>query len=177
MTKNLDVTVFRNGDTIPEAKSNEEWKIAGENQQPAWCYINFDRNNQQFGKLYNWFAIKDSRGLAPIGWHIPNDLEWNELINYLGGDSFAGIKMKRKNVWWTTNADGQLPIGFHALAAGSINSDGTFVELDETGNWWCSMNKEMPDDATCINLLFDNGKLSQDFYKTENGFSVRFLKD
>jgi uncharacterized protein (TIGR02145 family) len=176
-TENLNVSAFRNGDLIQEAKTTEEWNLARDSQQPAWCHANFDRNNQQFGKLYNWFAIKDSRGLAPTGWHIPNDLEWNELINYFGGDSFAGIKMKRKNVWWTTNADGQLPVGFHALATGSINQFGTFVELDETGNWWCSMNKEMADDATCINLSFDDGKLSRDFYKTENGFSVRFLKD
>jgi uncharacterized protein (TIGR02145 family) len=175
-TENLNVSTFRNGDLIQEAKTSEDWKLARDNEQPAWCYINFDRNNQQFGKLYNWFAIKDTRGLTPIGWHIPNELEWNELINFLGGDDSAGIKMKRKNVWWTTNADGQLPIGFHALATGSIQM-GEFVEQKETGSWWFATNKEMPFDATCINLSFDDGKLSRDFYITENGYSVRFLKD
>lgn len=65
-TKNLDVATFRNGDSIPQAKTNEEWEKAAENQQPAWCYYNNDpANGAKYGKLYNWYAVNDSRGLAP----------------------------------------------------------------------------------------------------------------
>lgn len=98
MSKNLDVDTFRNGDKIPEAKTNEEWRAATENKQPAWCYYENDpANGAKYGKLYNWYAVNDSRGLAPIGWHIPSDSEWTALETSLGND--AGIKMKSEAGW------------------------------------------------------------------------------
>jgi uncharacterized protein (TIGR02145 family) len=98
MTKNLNVDKFRNGDSIPQAKTDEEWKKAGENGQPAWCYYdNNPANGAKYGKLYNFYAVNDSRGLAPKGYHIPTDAEWTTLIDYLGSD--AGKKMKSKSAW------------------------------------------------------------------------------
>jgi uncharacterized protein (TIGR02145 family) len=98
MTKNLDVSTFRNGDPIPQAKSDEEWEKAGENNQPAWCYYKNDQaNDAKYGKLYNWYAVIDSRGLAPVGFHIPSDAEWTNLVDFLGSD--AGTKMKSKSGW------------------------------------------------------------------------------
>lgn len=83
MSENLNVSTFRNGDPIPEAKTNEEWDRAGANKQPAWCYYNNDpRNGAKYGKLYNWFAINDPRGLAPEGWHVSNLDDWNILDLY-----------------------------------------------------------------------------------------------
>jgi uncharacterized protein (TIGR02145 family) len=97
-TKNLDVATFRNGDAIPQAKTNEEWKSAGENKQPAWCYYeNKASNGTKYGKLYNWYAVNDYRGLAPAGWHVPTDYEWTVLKNLLGDD--AGKKMKSSSGW------------------------------------------------------------------------------
>jgi uncharacterized protein (TIGR02145 family) len=98
MTENLNVSTFRNGEPIPEAKTEEEWVKAGENKQPAWCYYNNDpKNGAKYGKLYNWYAVYDSRGLAPAGWHIPTDAEWTTLENQLGDD--AGNKMKSTSGW------------------------------------------------------------------------------
>lgn len=98
MTKNLDVSTFRNGDPIPQAKTEEEWKKAGGNRQPAWCYYDNDpANGAKYGKLYNWYAVIDPRGLAPAGYHIPSDAEWTKLKDYLGSD--AGTKMKSKSGW------------------------------------------------------------------------------
>jgi uncharacterized protein (TIGR02145 family) len=100
--KNLDVTTFRNGDSIPQAKSDAEWVAAGENYQPAWCYYDNDpKNGTKYGKLYNWFAVNDARGLAPSGWHIPTDEEWTELSTFLGGEDVAGDKMKMQPVFRT----------------------------------------------------------------------------
>jgi uncharacterized protein (TIGR02145 family) len=97
-TKNLDVSTFRNGDLIPEAKTDEEWKAANENKQPAWCYHeNNTANGTKYGKLYNWYAVIDARGLAPAGWHVPTDEEWTVLENSLGDD--AGKKMKSSSGW------------------------------------------------------------------------------
>ena len=100
MTKNLNVDKFRNGDSIPQAKTYEEWEAAGENKQPAWCYYDNDpANGAKYGKLYNFFAVNDSRGLAPTGYHIPSDEEWTKLTDYLGGSSAAGTKMKSASGW------------------------------------------------------------------------------
>lgn len=97
MAENLNVDRFRNGDLIPQAKSDEEWKAAGENGKPAWCfYDNNPKNGEKFGKLYNWYTVSDPRGLAPKGWHIPSDKEWTVLTEYLGGGEKAGAKMKSK---------------------------------------------------------------------------------
>ena len=102
MTKNLDVSTFRNGDPIPEAKTDEEWEKAGENKQPAWCYYNNDPGNgEKYGKLYNWYAVNDSRGLAPVGYHIPSDAEWTILTDFLGGEDAAGNKMKSMPIYET----------------------------------------------------------------------------
>jgi uncharacterized protein (TIGR02145 family) len=99
-TENLNVSTFRNGDPIMEAKTNEEWEQAGENKQPAWCYYENDpKNGAKYGKLYNWFAVNDPRGLAPAGFHIPTDAEWTILSTFLGGESTAGKKMKSLSGW------------------------------------------------------------------------------
>ena len=96
MAENLNVERFRNGDLIPQAKSAEEWWKAGVNKQPAWCYYNNEvKNGTVYGKLYNWFAVVDPRGLAPIGWHIPSFHEWQIVIEFLGSN-YAVYVVKQK---------------------------------------------------------------------------------
>lgn len=100
MTENLNVSNFRNGDPIPEAKTNEEWESARKEGKPAWCYFENDpKNGAKYGKLYNWYAVNDSRGLAPEGWHVPSDEEWWVLNDYLGGSTLVGAKMKSTSGW------------------------------------------------------------------------------
>jgi uncharacterized protein (TIGR02145 family) len=100
MAENLSVFYFRNGDPIPIVKTDEAWKKAGENGEPACCYY---ENNAEYGKtygvLYNWYAVNDPRGLAPEGWHVPTDAEWTVLTNYLGAAETAGAKMKSSSGW------------------------------------------------------------------------------
>jgi uncharacterized protein (TIGR02145 family) len=85
MTRNLDVCTFRNGDTIPEIKDLREWNLAFDERRPAWCYYeNKPEHVLKFGKLYNWYAVNDPRGLAPVGYHIPSDKEWTILTDYFG---------------------------------------------------------------------------------------------
>ena len=99
-SENLNVDRFRNGDLIPEAKTAEEWINAGKNKQAAWCYYNNDPNNEaKYGKLYNWHAVNDTRGLAPTGWHVPTEAEWTILSDFLGGENQAGTKMKSTSGW------------------------------------------------------------------------------
>ncbi len=104
MAENLNVSTFRNGDPIPQARTEEEWKKLGENKQAAWCYYDYDpANGKKYGKLYNYYATRDSKGLAPNGWHIPKDSEWETLLNHLDLDE--GKKMKSKSGWNTWKSD------------------------------------------------------------------------
>ena len=96
---NLNVNNFRNGDSIPEAKTNKEWVTAGESGKPAWCYYNNDpANGKKYGKLYNWYAVNDPRGLAPAGWTLPSDADWVKLTYYLGGQEY-GRQKNEKHKW------------------------------------------------------------------------------
>jgi len=100
MAENLSVFNFRNGDPIPVVKTEEAWKKAGENREPACCYY---ENNAKYGKtygvLYNWYAVNDPRGLAPEGWHVPTAEEWTTLDSHLGDYKTAGTKMKSSSGW------------------------------------------------------------------------------
>ena len=80
----LDVVTFRNGDRIPEVRSNEEWEKAGKEGRPAWCYYENDaEKGKPYGRMYNWYAVNDPRGLCPKGWHIPTNEEWDHTGNFL----------------------------------------------------------------------------------------------
>jgi len=174
MSKNLDVSTFRNGDPIPQAKTYEEWGRAGENQQPAWCYYNNDpANGAKYGKLYNWYAVNDSRGLAPEGWHVPSDAEWTILTDYLGSD--AGTKMKSKT-GWNENGNGTNSSGFSGLPGGTRNYNGTFYTIGYDGYWWSS-SETNTDDAWSRLLSYNLGNVNRNASPKESGFSVRCLRD
>jgi uncharacterized protein (TIGR02145 family) len=138
MPKNLDVTTFKNGDQIKEAKTADEWKFAYENKEPAWCYYeNNPENGKKYGVLYNWFAVNDSRGLCPEGWSIASENDWKDLVNALGGSNTAGNAMKIKNEW-NNDANADNSSGFSALPAGLRDANGDFLRLNQTAVWWTS---------------------------------------
>ena len=175
MSKNLDVSKFRNGEAIPLAKTNAEWKSAGQNQQPAWCYYkNKTANGTTYGKLYNWYAVNDPRGLAPKGYHIPTDKEWTMLTDYLGGDSI-GAKMKSTS-GWEENGNGSNTSGFAGLPGGYRYYDGFFANVGAGGRWWSSSVYHA--DLAWYRYLFNSsGDVFRSYYSKQNGFSVRCLRD
>ncbi len=176
MAENLNVSKFRNGDPIPEAKTNEEWAKAGENKQPAWCYYNNDTaNGSKYGKLYNWFAINDPRGLAPEGFHIPSDQEWTMLTDYLGSEDQAGTKMKSKNTWQKKGI-GTNESGFSGLPGGMRFYDGAFYVIGNNGYWWSSTD-DWSYSAFYRLLSFDSVSMGRDASDKPTGLSVRCLKD
>jgi uncharacterized protein (TIGR02145 family) len=176
MTKNLDVSTFRNGDPIPHAKTDDEWRRAGENKQPAWCYNDNDpANGSMYGKLYNWYAVNDSRGLAPKGYHIPTDSEWTALTDYLGGESAAGIKMKSA-IGWYDNGNGTNSIGFLGLPGGCRGDRGLGSPIGYEGLWWSS-TEDYTSTAWYLHLYYFNGSVHRYVYLKECGLSVRCLKD
>jgi len=179
MAENLNVSQFRNGDIIPEVKTNEEWKEAGINKQPAWCYYdNNPENGKIYGKLYNWHAVNDIRGLAPEGWHIPTDDELTTLINYLGGENVAGGKLKEIGTthWQSPNTGATNESGFSALPGGYRYFNGSFYYIGYYGNWWSSSELSAAD-AWYRFLFYYYSNVFRYYYSKEYGFSVRCVKN
>lgn len=177
MAVNLDISSFRNGDKIPEVKTKEAWVKAGLEGNPAWCYYeNEPKNGEKYGLLYNWYAVNDPRGLAPNGWYIPNDLDWNKLVEYFGGEELAGKTMKGENNW---NTKGNITNGNGIFGhLGGIRSGifGTFLYAGYQGNWWSS-TKLIPTASWYRSMNSSNSSVLKSADDNGNGFSVRCLKD
>lgn len=168
--KNLEVVTFRNGDTIAEANGGKKWKDTATKKTPAWCYYNNDPKN---GKLYNWYAITDPRGLAQDGWHVPSLDEWKELGNALGGLKEAAEKLKSSTEWNGNNSS-----GFNALPCGIRYGTGpyggaSFDNLGSIGYFWCTTEGNIIYLKTNKNSLFIMKTVK---HGGEAYFSVRCIK-
>jgi uncharacterized protein (TIGR02145 family) len=136
--KNLDVDHYSNGDTIPQVNDPNDWYSL---TSGAWCYYNnSDSLGAIYGKLYNWYAVNDPRGLAPAGWRIPSDTDWSILTIYLGYNHIAGGNLKETGTvhWQSPNFGATNEVGFTALPGGARGARGTCIDLGITGYWWTS---------------------------------------
>lgn len=179
MTKNLDVVTYQNGDTIPQVTNLDDWYSLCSG---AWCYYNNDSiTGETYGKLYNWYAVHDSRGLAPKGWHIPNDDEWDLLTNFLGGEDVAGGKIKEAGLshWIDPNVGATNSSGFNALPAGYNNSpNATFSGIHENSQWWSANEYDLMR-ASYRFIYNSDSRLNKgsNWVTKTYGFSVRCLHD
>ena len=176
MDKNLEVVTYRNGDTIPQVTDASAWEKL---TNGAWCYYNNDTaNGVIYGKLYNWYAVNDSRGLAPKGYHIPTHSEWTTLSTFLGGEIIAGGKMKTTgtSLWNSPNTNATNESGFAGLPGGYRLSFWKFGSVGDSGYWW-SATVLSSTDAWVRVLNYTNGNLNNPSKGKESGFSVRCLKD
>jgi uncharacterized protein (TIGR02145 family) len=152
-SKNLNVTTYRNGDVIPQVQDANAWANLSTG---AWCYYeNNTANGSSYGKLYNWYAVNDPRGLAPKGYHIPTDNEWTILSENLGGTSEAGTKMKSSS-GWKNNSNGTNTTGFAGLPGGYRYDYGYFFNVGAHGYWWSSSEYTIPitlGSATCTTIM------------------------
>lgn len=141
MQSNLTVTHYRNGDTIRYAKTAEEWYDAALKGEGAWAFYNNDPvNGKKYGRLYNWYAVNDPRGLAPKGSHVPSDKEWSVLTEQLGGEVLAGGKMKDVNdlSWENPNAGAENKSVFSALPGGLRGINGESYFINKSAYFWSS---------------------------------------
>ncbi|MBS1508446.1 MAG: caspase family protein [Bacteroidetes bacterium] len=176
ISKNLNVSTFANGDEIPEAKTPDEWRSASDKHQPAWCYYNNDpANGATFGKLYNWYAVHDPRGLAPAGWHIPTDEEWTKMTSGLGADGVVGNTLKSTS-GWSNKGDGSNSSGFTGTPSGFRYTVGKFADIGKSGYWWTSIESNAGS-AWCRNLFNYNDRIYRGADYKGCGFSVRCIKD
>ena len=151
MAANLRTTRYSDGSSIPNVIGNNEWRFLNTG---AWCYYdNSPSQNLTHGKLYNWYAAMDPRGICPLGWHVPSDAEWQVLESALGtpaeeltdigmrGEAQnVGGKLKSLSLWNAPNTGATNESGFSAFATGIRDgfSDGTFFNAGSLGYWWTS---------------------------------------
>jgi uncharacterized protein (TIGR02145 family) len=194
MAENLNAAKFRNGDSIPQAKTVEEWVNAGLNKQPAWCYYNNDpANGKLYGKLYNWYAVIDSRGLAPEGWHLPSYDELYDMLFPYGGQSSANPYLKSKSGWSIESysglsQNGNNKSGFSVLPGGkrtfqedkgSYRKPAIYQGKGDGAYFWLSPGPQNTNpsffDITLPNRTSISSFISVDYLGY--GYSVRCIKD
>ena len=180
-SKNLDVETYRNGDKIPQVIDSSAWVSLSTG---AWCYFkNKVENGTKYGKLYNWYAVNDPRGLAPKGYHMPSDKEWTTLTDNLGGGSETGIKMKSTSGWKENfrrndrNGNGTNTSGFEGLPVGCRLNNVYNVQGIGEGSFWWSSSESSPANAWYRNLGYLSDGVLRNNYDKHMGFSVRCLKD
>jgi uncharacterized protein (TIGR02145 family) len=181
MQQNLAVTKYRNGDPIPTGLSGITWLTT---TSGAYAINNNDAaNNTTYGKLYNWYAVNDSRGLCPTGWHVPSDAEWTTLETSLGGSSVAGGKMKSTGtinngdgLWYSPNEQATNESGFTGLPGGYRASNGTYNAIGSNGSWWSSTEGDSTS-AWYRVLYYNYSSVDRTNGNKRFGFSVRCVRD
>jgi uncharacterized protein (TIGR02145 family) len=181
MAENLNTGIYRNGDAIVTDLDNSAW---GATTSGAWSYYNNDASYAcPYGKLYNWFACTDARGLCPTGWHVPSDAEWTTLTNFLGGLSVAGGPLKStgtaidsNGLWTSLNVDATNSSGFSGPPCGYRNGIGIFGAMGVQSYLWCSTQSVAF--GGWVRVLFDNnGTVARSSNYKESGYSVRCVRD
>ena len=175
MKQNLNTSHYRNGDPIPQITSASIWASL---TTGAWCWYNNDSATYAatYGKLYNWYAVNDTRGLAPEGWHVPSYSEANDLGSLLGGNLAAGGKLKETGTshWASPNTDATNSSGFTALAGGQRIDSGIFFTLGESGSFWTSTLTGSPQ---ILFLQYVRGNLIVGPTNIASGCSVRCIRN
>ncbi len=175
MKENLKVSTYRNGDAIATNLDNIEW--ANTTSGACAVYNKDAAINTTYGKLYNWYAVADPRGLCPAGWHVPSDGEWTELEDYLGGRNAAGGKLKAvSSLWSSPNTAASNSSGFSALPGGFLGDYGYFYSIGYYGCWWSSTETSSTS-AWSRELGCRNGESDRSYGSKHYGFSVRCLRD
>jgi len=178
--ENLRTTRYRNGEVIPGDLNGAEWSstetgaqaVYGEGFSEVMSGSEDEEENlEDYGRLYNWYAVNDSRGLCPDGWHVPTDEDWTVLIEELGGVEVAGKHMK------TDEWGGSDESGFSALPGGYRDSSyGFFTNLGSYGTWWSSS----PSGSNAwYRFLYSgySGVYRSNSSGVRSGFSVRCVRD
>jgi uncharacterized protein (TIGR02145 family) len=175
MAENLNVTRYRNGDPIPEVTDGATW--ATQNAGARCVYDNKAENGKTFGMLYNWHAVTDPRSLAPAGWHVATDKEWQELAEALGGEESAGNALKAPGKWSESSVDKAKSSGFDALPSGARrDADGVFLMLGQFARVYTSSPASNGKVLARALSFFDNA-LRGGEVGPRNGFAVRCVKD
>jgi uncharacterized protein (TIGR02145 family) len=172
LLENLETTRYNDGTSISLIPDNIDWQNTNSG---AFCWYDNDSTSykDEYGALYNWNAVKTGK-LAPVGWHVASEEDWNTLLTYLGGDSIAGGKLKEKGTghWAVPNVGATNESGFTDIPGGYRKSDGKFYEIGQSGNLWSS-TRDSSDNDYFVGLGYNCKSIARGSYNRGYGFSVR----
>ncbi len=184
MVENLKTTELNDGTPIENVTDDITWY---ESSTPAFCWYNNEMKYKAiYGALYNWHAVNSGR-LCPDGWHVPSNDEWTELVNFVGGNSVAGSKLKEVGTthWQDTNEGATNEYGFTAMPGGFRSNglgDAGFFSIGYSGWYWTSTEIpgfEHEGHYAAYNWQMENYRphcLESNLWQIE-GLSVRCLKN
>lgn len=174
MTKNLEVSTFRNGAVIPEAKNAKEWKSYCDAKKPCWSSYNWnDKTRQSYGKFYNWYAISDPRKLAPKGWTIPSSSQWEELINIAGGNKAAAYL--KSTTGWESDKNGNDELNFNAKPGGFCNETDAY-QNGTAGYWWTKSSNPLNANQHYVYSMWNPMQVYKNEKGNSDGFNVRCIR-
>ena len=176
LVENLKVTHYNNGDPIPNVTDDTEWFNL---TTGAYCdYNNIPDSSTTYGRIYNWYAVDDSRSLCPQSWHVPTNAEWTKLTTFLGGASIAGGKLKEAGTlhWNAPNTGATNESGFTALPGSGRGDNGQFIGIGQYSTWYSS---------TEVNggyswhrgMSYTSSEVTDGYGPGMYGFSVRCIRD
>lgn len=176
MAENLRTSKFRDGTSIPQITDNTLW---ANTTSSAWCWYNNDNPFEKpYGKLYNGYAVNDSRGLCPVGWDVPTNAEWTIMTDLFGGLNFAGGPLKKEGTihWESPNTGATNESGFYGLPGGSRFSNGSFFLIRQFGFWWSGTEVDS-EVAWFHGLLYNDVIVNRNSFNKKYGLSVRCVKN
>jgi uncharacterized protein (TIGR02145 family) len=175
MADNLKTTKFNDGTNILLVTNNSEWNNL---IIPGYCWYNNDEATYRniYGAMYNWYAV-NTKKLCPIGWHVPNNTDWETLLSLLGGETVAGLKLKETgtNHWLSPNPDVTNESGFTGLPGGDRSPSGIFNDIGKNGIWWSSIPYYNDGWAYVWGLYYMNSVCDKEVRNNNEGFSIRCI--
>lgn len=190
-SENLNVTHYRNGDIIPQVSDDGKWAST---KTGAWCwYRNDSATYSKYGRLYNWYAVSDKRGLSPQGWHIPTNKEWDSMTKEVDSSvdtttlndwsgNLIGIFIKSEKDWSTKtevdnldDTDDVSTNGFNAKPGGERSYEGEFKGIGEREKWWTSSSYNSK--FAWFRSISSRNKILRSSFNKSHGFHVRIVRD
>jgi uncharacterized protein (TIGR02145 family) len=173
LAQNLKTTKYCNGDPLVTDLISISWQSSSVG---SWAHYNDDPSmDETFGKLYNFYAVTDTRSVCPCGWHVPTTIEWNTLFVFLGGPSVSGGLLKSTANWNTPNTGATNAYGFGAQGGGYRLSNGNYSQQNVYGYFWTK--NVFGSDGVYRRLSFDSAAVQSLYYSKRGGLSVRCIKD
>lgn len=178
MAENLRTTRLNDGIELPLVTSNVDWASLS---TPGYCWYSNVASNSQIagicGALYNWYAI-NTGNLCPTGWHIPQEHDFQVLIEYLGGEAIAGGKMKESGTknWNLPNTGASNISGLTVLPAGFREHDGAFIGIANAALFWTSKDVSS-DEGSLLMMVYNSMIVAADSHNKNAGISIRCVKD
>ena len=175
--ENLAVESFQDGTPITECSSSEQWADLASTNTPAWCYYNFDPSNEEeYGKLYNYYVISSSKEIAPVGFKVPSLSDFNTLSAAFGGNTLAGYRLKNNKNWNTIkrqSGNGDNQSRFTGNPSGYIKENGEFWDFGWSGNFWTTDSGSL--ESVSVRLYWGNKEVVNIPANMDMGLAIRLV--